>query len=302
MHPQELLRAGAERAGRARARSTRARSTTWSSAASRRWASRARTSRATPCWPRAGPIEVTGVSLNRFCGSGLQAVHFGGDGRRRRARRTWSSAGGVESMSRVPMGSDGGGQDGNNLQLRKRVFQVPQGISADLIATLEGFTRARARRGRARVAEERGARDRGEPLRPLARRRARPGDGALALERDEFAAAGHHADGPGAARAGVRRAGRDGRGPTAARRSISSRWRRYRGRGRIQPPAHRRQLERHRRRRGGGGPGVRALRAASTGVKPRARIRAMATLGSEPVIMLTAPAPASREGAARWPG
>jgi acetyl-CoA C-acetyltransferase len=50
-------------------------------------------------------------------------------------------AGGVESMSRVPMGSDGGGIDGNNLRLRKKVFQVPQGISADLIATLEGFTR-----------------------------------------------------------------------------------------------------------------------------------------------------------------
>src|SRR5262249_31131388 len=49
--------------------------------------------------------------------------------------------GGVESMSRVPMGSDGGGIDGNNLHLRKKVFQVPQGISADLIATLEGFSR-----------------------------------------------------------------------------------------------------------------------------------------------------------------
>ena len=49
--------------------------------------------------------------------------------------------GGVESMSRVPMGSDGGGIDGNNLHLREKLFQVPQGISADLIATLEGFTR-----------------------------------------------------------------------------------------------------------------------------------------------------------------
>jgi acetyl-CoA C-acetyltransferase len=47
-------------------------------------------------------------------------------------------AGGVESMSRVPMGSDGGGQDGNTMHLRERVFQIPQGVSADLIATLEG--------------------------------------------------------------------------------------------------------------------------------------------------------------------
>ncbi len=44
-------------------------------------------------------------------------------------------------MSRVPMGSDQGGIDGNNPRLRRRVFQVPQGISADLIATREGFTR-----------------------------------------------------------------------------------------------------------------------------------------------------------------
>ena len=49
-------------------------------------------------------------------------------------------AGGVESMSRVPMGSDGGGQDGSNLHLRGRLIQVPQGISADLIASLEGFS------------------------------------------------------------------------------------------------------------------------------------------------------------------
>ena len=44
-------------------------------------------------------------------------------------------------MSRVPMGSDGGGQDGGNVRLRDRVYQVPQGISADLIATVESFTR-----------------------------------------------------------------------------------------------------------------------------------------------------------------
>ncbi|NVL83588.1 acetyl-CoA C-acyltransferase, partial [Escherichia coli] len=49
-------------------------------------------------------------------------------------------AGGVESMSRVPMGSDGGGVDGGNVLLRNRFFQVPQGISADLIATMEGYS------------------------------------------------------------------------------------------------------------------------------------------------------------------
>src|SRR5256885_7898160 len=86
------------------------------------------------------PCEVSAVSLNRFCGSGLQAIHFGAMGVASGAMDL-VVAGGVESMSRVPMGSDGGGQDGDNLHLRQRVFQVPQGISADLIATLEALSR-----------------------------------------------------------------------------------------------------------------------------------------------------------------
>src|ERR1041384_7878280 len=87
------------------------------------------------------PEDATGATVNRFCGSGLEAVNMiagkigGGfiDG---------GIGGGVESMSRVPMGSDGAMIDGLNLKLRKRLFMVPQGISADLIATREGFTRA----------------------------------------------------------------------------------------------------------------------------------------------------------------
>src|SRR5262245_38379832 len=86
------------------------------------------------------PYEVSAVSLNRFCASGLQAIHFGAMGVASGAM-DFVIAGGVESMSRVPMGSDGAGQDGDNAQLRVRGFPIPQGISADLIATLEGFTR-----------------------------------------------------------------------------------------------------------------------------------------------------------------
>src|SRR5262249_30518832 len=87
------------------------------------------------------PIEITGTTVNRLCGSGQQATNFA-------AMAVASGAmdlvvgGGVESMSRAPMGSDGGGIDGGNVELRKRFFQVPQGISADLIATLEGYARA----------------------------------------------------------------------------------------------------------------------------------------------------------------
>src|SRR5262249_25032229 len=87
------------------------------------------------------PIEVSGTTVNRFCGSGLQAVHFGAMGVASGVMDL-AVTGGVESMSRVPMGADGGGQDGDNALLRERIFQVPQGISADLIATLEGFSRS----------------------------------------------------------------------------------------------------------------------------------------------------------------
>src|SRR5215813_6080895 len=107
------------------------------------------------------PYEVSAVSLNRFCASGLQAIHFGAMGVASGAMDL-VVAGGVESMSRVPMGSDGGGQDGGNLHLRERFFQVPQGISADLIATAEGFARAevdevalRSQQRAARAIEER---------------------------------------------------------------------------------------------------------------------------------------------------
>src|SRR5262249_9403863 len=91
----------------------------------------------------------------------LQAVHFAAMGTASGAQDL-VVAGGVESMSRVPMGSDGGGQDGENLHLRGRIFQVPQGIRADLIATPEGFSRAeldqvalRSQRNAARAIEER---------------------------------------------------------------------------------------------------------------------------------------------------
>src|SRR3974377_2228136 len=86
------------------------------------------------------PTEVTGVTLNRFCRSGLQAVNFASMGVMTNMQRL-VVGGGVESMSRVPLGADNAGLDGNNVHLRKTHFQVPQGISADLIASLEGFTR-----------------------------------------------------------------------------------------------------------------------------------------------------------------
>src|SRR4051812_15114529 len=86
------------------------------------------------------PEDVTGSTTNRFCGSGLEAVNA-------IAAKIGAGfldagiGGGVESMSRVPMGSAVQFLDANNEKRRHRLFLVPQGISADLIATREGFTR-----------------------------------------------------------------------------------------------------------------------------------------------------------------
>ncbi|MGW7049749.1 3-hydroxyacyl-CoA dehydrogenase NAD-binding domain-containing protein [Streptomyces avermitilis] len=84
-------------------------------------------------------IRPAGVQLNRFCASGLEAVNIA-------AAKVASGfedlvvAGGVESMSRVPMGSDGGAWI-TDPQTSLATGFVPQGVSADLVATLEGFTR-----------------------------------------------------------------------------------------------------------------------------------------------------------------
>src|SRR5436305_884027 len=83
--------------------------------------------------------RVPGMQLNRFCASGLEAVNLAA----MKVRSGWEDlvvAGGVESMSRVPMGSDGGAW-AMDPETNYATHFVPQGISADLIATLEGFSR-----------------------------------------------------------------------------------------------------------------------------------------------------------------
>jgi acetyl-CoA C-acetyltransferase len=85
------------------------------------------------------PETVGGTQINRFCASGLEAVNLGAQ----KVRAGWDRliiAGGVESMSRVPMGSDGGAW-AMDPETAYDTYFVPQGIGADLIATTEGFTR-----------------------------------------------------------------------------------------------------------------------------------------------------------------
>ncbi|MCJ0977414.1 acetyl-CoA C-acetyltransferase [Rhodococcus sp. ARC_M12] len=85
------------------------------------------------------PDTVGGFQLNRFCASGLEAVNLAAQ----KVRSGWDElviAGGVESMSRVPMGSDGGAWAMDPVTNYDTYF-APQGIGADLIATIEGFSR-----------------------------------------------------------------------------------------------------------------------------------------------------------------
>jgi acetyl-CoA C-acetyltransferase len=238
------------------------------------------------------PIEVSATTLNRFCGSGLQSVHFAAMGAASGAQDLLV-AGGVESMSRVPMGSDGGGEDGRNARLRERFFQVPQGISADLIATLEHFSREevdevalRSQQLAARAVEER--RFAGSLVAITD-----PVTGKVALERDELLRPATTREGlaelaPAFVALGERPAGPNGE--TLDQIAVAA----Y--------PAAKQIHHVHTAGNSSGiADGAGAVLIASeryvreTGARPRARIRAMATLGSEPVIMLTAPAPVSEK-------
>jgi acetyl-CoA C-acetyltransferase len=242
------------------------------------------------------PLEVTGVTLNRFCGSGQQAVNFAAMGVLSGAQELVIGAG-VESMSRVPMGSDGAGIDGNNLRLREKFFQVPQGISADLIATLENFSRDDIDRF-ALASQQRAARAQSagyfaKSLFPV----VDPATGRAALAVDETVRASTTLEGLAALEpsfAGMGAAAMGPHGETLDEIALRA----YPQAGAI----------RHVHTAGNSSAivdGAAAVLLASEdyvkahGLKPRARIRAMATYGAEPVIMLTAPAPAARRALAK---
>ena len=241
------------------------------------------------------PEDVTGFTVNRFCGSGLEAVNSiaakigagfidGGIG------------GGVESMSRVPLGSDGGMIDGLNEKLRARLFMVPQGISADLIATREGFSRTDVDRF-ALETQQRAARAIEEKRFDRGMFAVKNDDGSVALDRDEHPRPDTTLESlgglqPAFLQMGAAPMGRDGKSLDAM------------------------ALERYPDTKSidhvhtaGNSSGIvdgaatilmgSAEWGARAGLKPRARIRAVATAGAEPVIMLTAPAPASEKALAR---
>ena len=235
------------------------------------------------------PDVVTGVTLNRFCGSGLQACNFAALGAMS-GQQDLVVGGGVESMSRIPMGSDEGMMDGLNLGLRKRLYQVPQGISADLIATMDGMSREELdrfalesqKRAAVAIAEGRFSKS----LVPVV-----DADGKVVLERDEHPRPETTLEGlaglePAFVKLGAAAAGPNGE--TLDQLALQ----RY-------PDVKEIRHVHHAGNSSGIVDGAAAVLFASegyvkrTGAKPRARVRAVATIGSEPVIMLTAPTPVS---------
>ena len=129
------------------------------------------------------PVSVPGVSLNRFCGSGQQAVTFAAQGILA-GHHELAIGCGVESMSR-PARNGTDGFHANNAHLLDEHPQVPQGLSADLIASIDGATREDCDRvgllsqQRAAVAIDEGRFDRS--LIPILN-----DDGSIALDREEF--------------------------------------------------------------------------------------------------------------------
>jgi acetyl-CoA C-acetyltransferase len=237
------------------------------------------------------PQEVTGATVNRFCASGLQAVSMAAFGVASGFQRL-VIAGGVESMSRVPMGSDRAGQDGDNHHLRQRVHQVPQGISADLIATREGFGRreldAFAQRSHVLAAT---AIEQGRFSRALVPTRD-PATGEVVLIRDEIVRPDTTLEGLGGLPPSFVQLGATPVTPEGRTLDDVA----------LAAFPSTKQIE-HLHTAGNSSPltdGAAAVLVASGdfarahGLRPRARVRAIATVGSDPVLMLTAPAPASR--------
>jgi acetyl-CoA C-acetyltransferase len=234
-------------------------------------------------------LDAPGVTLNRFCGSGQQAVNFAAMGVRA-GFQDLVVAGGVESMSR-PASLHVDGFTANNRHLRDQYNMVPQGISADLIATVEGFTREDCdqlgidSQNRTEAAVKDGRFD--DALVPI-----HHDDGTLALDRDEFPRPGTTLGDlaglqPSFGRMGAHKP--EGESLTIDETAL------------LAYPDHKEISHVHHAGNSSGVvDGASAVLVASPsyakahGMKPRARIVMTAVAGTEPVIMLTAPAPAAQ--------
>jgi acetyl-CoA C-acetyltransferase len=234
------------------------------------------------------PHTVAGVQLNRFCASGLEAVNIAAQ----KVASGWEDlvlAGGVESMSRVPMGSDGGAW-AMDPETNYDTSFVPQGISADLIATIEEFSRddvdAYAARSQDRAAA---ARESGKfsasvvPVKDL--------NDNITLDNDEFIRPGTTVETLGKLQPSFQVMGEMGGFDAVALQKYH--W--VEKIDHVHTPGNSSGIV--------DGASLVAIGNEQTGkdlgMEPRARILATAVSGADPTIMLTGPAPASRKALER---
>ncbi|MFE9322383.1 MULTISPECIES: acetyl-CoA C-acetyltransferase [unclassified Nocardia] len=230
------------------------------------------------------PDTVGGVQLNRFCGSGLEAVNTAAQ----KVRSGWDRliiAGGVESMSRVPLGADGGAWM-NDPETNLATSFIPQGVSADLIATMEGFSRdvvdAYAVRSQQRAATAWSGGYFAKSVVPV-----RDRNGETILDYDEYMRPQSTTESLAGLKPAFATVGQHGGFDAVALQ-------RYHWVERIDHVHH-----------AGNSSGIVDGAAlvligdesvgSSLGLTPRARIVATATSGADPTIMLTGPIPATRK-------
>lgn len=227
--------------------------------------------------------HVAGVQINRFCASGLEAVNLAAQ----KIRSGWEDlvvAGGVESMSRVPMGSDGGPWAMDPETNLKSGF-VPQGIGADLIATLAGFSRsdvdnfAANSQAKAAAAQAAGRFDKSIVA-------IKDHAGVTILDKDEFIRAGTTAEKLAGLSPSFEMMGSMGFDAVALQKY---------------PEAEKINHVHHAGNSSGIVDGAALVLIGSEaagkkmGLKPRAKIIATALVGTDPTIMLVGPAPAARK-------
>ncbi len=232
-------------------------------------------------------FQCAGVQINRFCASGLEAVNMAAQ----KVRSGWEDlvvAGGVESMSRVTIGSDGGAW-AQDPETNMQTAFVPQGIGADLIATLDGFSRhdvdayALESQRRATHAQAQGYFHRSVmPVHDTM--------GNVILGRDEFIKPNTTLEGLGSLKSAFEQMGAMGFDQVALTRY---------------PQVERIDHVHHAGNSSGIVDGAAAVligseaAAKAHGLVPRARIVATALSGADPTIMLTGPMPAARKALAK---
>jgi acetyl-CoA C-acetyltransferase len=234
------------------------------------------------------PDTVAGVQVNRFCASGLEAVNLAAQ----KVASGWEDlvlAGGVESMSRVPMGSDGGAW-AMDPETAYGTYFVPQGVGADLIATIEGFSRedvdayaARSQELAAKAQAEGRFNGSVVPVKDI--------NDQVLLDNDEFIRAGTTVETLGGLKPSFAVMGEMGGFDAVALQKFH--W--VEKINHVHTPGNSSGIV--------DGASLVAIGnekiGEELGLKPRARILATAVSGDDPTIMLTGPAPASRKALAK---